>query len=231
MSEIMEKHSVSRLIGAPPGYVGYEEGGHLTEAVRRRPYSVVLLDEVEKAHSDVHEIFFQVFDKGMMEDSEGRQIDFKNTIIILTSNAAQDVIINLCKDPELLPGAEGLEKAMRGPLTKVFPDALLNRLVVVPYYPISPEMLQRIIGMNLKRLEKRIVENHKVPFSYDPEVPKLIAQRCTELERGARLVDAIITNTLLPEVGREFLQRLASGQAINRVHIGARDGGFAFAFD
>jgi len=231
MSEFQEAHTVSTLKGSPPGYVGYGEGGILTEAVRRRPYSVVLLDEVEKAHSDVHEIFFQVFDKGMMEDSEGRQIDFKNTIIILTSNAAQDVIINLCKDPELLPGAEGLEKAMRGPLTKVFPDALLNRLVVVPYYPISPEMLQRIIGMNLKRLEKRIVENHKVPFSYDPEVPKLIAQRCTELERGARLVDAIITNTLLPEVGREFLQRLASGQAINRVHIGARDGGFAFAFD
>ena len=231
MSEFQEAHTVSTLKGSPPGYVGYGEGGILTEAVRRRPYSVVLLDEVEKAHPDVHEVFFQVFDKGMMEDSEGRMIDFKNTIIILTSNAAQETIINLCKDPELLPGAEGLEKAMRGPLTKVFPDALLNRLVVVPFYPISPDMMQRIIGMNLKRLEKRVVENHKVPFGYDPEVPKLIAQRCTELERGARLVDAIITNTLLPEISREFLERLAAGKPVKRVQILAKDGGFAFAFD
>src|SRR5262249_31090010 len=149
------------------------------EAVRRRPYSVVLLDEVEKAHRDVHEIFFQVFDKGWMEDAEGRFIDFKNTILILTTNAAQDVIVNVCKDPELLPAAEGLEKALRGPLTKVFPDALLNRLVVVPYYPISKEMLRRIIQLNLARVEKRVQENHKVPFTYDASVPDLIAQRCT----------------------------------------------------
>src|SRR6266403_340098 len=167
MSEYQEAHAVSTLKGAPPGYVGYGEGGVLTEAVRRRPYSVVLLDEVEKAHSDVHEVFFQVFDKGWMEDAEGRYIDFKNTIIILTSNASQDVIINLCKDPELMPNAEGLEKAMRGPLTKVFPDALLNRLVVVPYYPISKEVLQRIIKLNLARVEKRVKENHKVPFTFD----------------------------------------------------------------
>jgi type VI secretion system protein VasG len=145
MSEFQEAHTVSTLKGSPPGYVGYGEGGILTEAVRRRPYSVVLLDEVEKAHHDVHEIFFQVFDKGWMEDAEGKYIDFKNTIIILTSNAAQDVIINMCKDPELMPNAEGMEKAMRTPLTKVFPDALLNRLVVVPYYPISKEVLQSII--------------------------------------------------------------------------------------
>src|SRR5205085_4172161 len=139
MSEFQEAHTVSTLKGSPPGYVGYGEGGVLTEAVRRRPYSVVLLDEVEKAHPDVHEIFFQVFDKGWMEDGEGRSIDFKNTIIILTSNAAQDVIINMCKDPELMPDVEGLEKAMRGPLVKVFPDALLNRLLVVPFFPISKE--------------------------------------------------------------------------------------------
>ena len=231
MSEFQEAHTVSTLKGSPPGYVGYGEGGVLTEAVRRRPYSVVLLDEVEKAHHDVHEIFFQVFDKGWMEDAEGRYIDFKNTIIILTSNAAQDVIINMCKDPELMPDAEGLEKAMRQPLTKVFPDALLNRLVVVPFYPISKEVLQRIIRLNLSRVEKRVMENHKVPFTYEDAVPELIGQRCTELERGARMVDALITNTMLPEIGREFLSRLAAGSEVKRVHATAKDGNFAFAFD
>jgi type VI secretion system protein VasG len=231
MSEFQEAHTVSTLKGSPPGYVGYGEGGVLTEAVRRRPYSVVLLDEVEKAHPDVHEIFFQVFDKGWMEDAEGRYIDFKNTIIILTSNAAQDVIISMCKDPELMPNGEGLEKAMRAPLTKVFPDALLNRLVVVPYYPISKEVLQRIIKLNLSRVQKRVKENHRVPFTYEDSVPELIGQRCTELERGARMVDALITNTMLPEIGREFLSRLAAGSDIKRVHASVQDGNFAFAFD
>ncbi len=231
MSEYQEAHTVSTLKGSPPGYVGYGEGGVLTEAVRRHPYSVVLLDEVEKAHHDVHEIFFQVFDKGWMEDAEGKFIDFKNTIIILTSNAAQDVIINMCKDPELMPNAEGMEKAMRTPLTKVFPDALLNRLVVVPYYPISKEILQSIIKLNLARVAKRVRENHKVPFTFDDSVPELIGQRCTELERGARMVDALITNTMLPEIGREFLSRLAAGSEIKRVHIAVKDGNFAFGFD
>ena len=230
MSEFQEAHTVSTLKGSPPGYVGYGEGGILTEAVRRRPYSVVLLDEVEKAHSDVHEIFFQVFDKGWMEDAEGRHIDFKNTIILLTSNAAQDVIINMCKDPDLMPNAEGLEKAMRGPLTKVFPDALLNRLMVLPFYPISKEMLKIIIGLNLKKVERRIAENHKVPFTYSPEVPELIAKRCTELERGARMVDAMITNTMLPDIGRELLTRLAEGQAVTKVEITVKDGAFQYSF-
>ena len=231
MSEYQEAHTVSTLKGSPPGYVGYGEGGVLTEAVRRHPYSVVLLDEVEKAHHDVHEIFFQVFDKGWMEDAEGKYIDFKNTIIILTSNAAQDVIINMCKDPELMPNAEGMEKAMRTPLTKVFPDALLNRLVVVPFYPISKEVLQRIIKLNLSRVGKRVQENHKVPFTFEDSVPELIGQRCTELERGARMVDAMITNTMLPEIGREFLSRLAAGSEIKRVHIGVNDGAFNYNFD
>jgi type VI secretion system protein VasG len=231
MSEFQEAHTVSTLKGSPPGYVGYGEGGVLTEAVRRRPYSVVLLDEVEKAHKDVHEIFFQVFDKGWMEDAEGRYIDFKNTIIILTSNAAQDVIISMCKDPELMPSAEGLEKAMRGPLTKIFPDALLNRLVVVPFYPITKEVLHRIIRLNLSRVEKRVKENHKVPFTYDDSVPELIGQRCTELERGARMVDALITNTMLPEIGREFLSRLAAGAELKRVHVTAKDGNFTYTYD
>jgi type VI secretion system protein VasG len=231
MSEFQEAHTVSTLKGSPPGYVGYGEGGVLTEAVRRRPYSVVLLDEVEKAHPDVHEIFFQVFDKGWMEDAEGRYIDFKNTIILLTSNAAQDVIINMCKDPDLMPTAEGLEKAMRTPLTKVFPDALLNRLVVVPYYPISKEVLERIVKLNLERVAARVRDNHKIPFTYDPTVPVLIGQRCTELERGARMVDAMITNTILPEIGREILNRLASGAPAARVHLSAADGNFKYAYD
>jgi type VI secretion system protein VasG len=231
MSEFQEAHTVSTLKGSPPGYVGYGEGGVLTEAVRRRPYSIVLLDEVEKAHHDVHEMFFQVFDKGWMEDAEGRYIDFKNTIIILTSNAAQDVIINMCKDPELMPDAESMEKAMRVPLTKVFPDALLNRLVVVPYYPISKEVLHRIIKLNLSKVEKRVKANHKVPFTYENSVLDLIGQRCTELERGARMVDALITNTILPEIGREFLGRLANGSPPRRVHVNVTDGRFAYSFD
>jgi type VI secretion system protein VasG len=231
MSEFQEAHTVSTLKGSPPGYVGYGEGGVLTEAVRRHPYSVVLLDEVEKAHPDVHEIFFQVFDKGWMEDAEGRYIDFKNTIILLTSNAAQDVIINMCKDPDLMPSAEGLEKAMRTPLTKVFPDALLNRLVVVPYYPISKDVLQRIIKLNLSRVGKRILENHKVPFTYDDSVLELIGQRCTELERGARLVDAMITNTMLPEIGREILNRMVNSNPATRVHVSTAEGGFKFDFE
>jgi type VI secretion system protein VasG len=231
MSEFQEAHTVSTLKGSPPGYVGYGEGGVLTEAVRRRPYSVVLLDEVEKAHPDVHEIFFQVFDKGWMEDGEGRSIDFKNTIIILTTNAAQDIIVNMCKDPDIMPNPEGLEKALRAPLVKVFPDALLNRLVVVPYYPISKEMLQMIIKLNLSRVEKRVQANHKVPFTFDDSVPELIGKRCTELERGARMVDALITNTLLPEIGREFLNRLVAGSNIRRVHVGTNNGNFSFAFD
>ena len=162
----------------------------------------------------------------LMEDAEGRLIDFKNTIILLTSNAAQELIINLCKDPELMPTAEALEKAMRGPLVKVFPDALLNRLVVVPYYPISKEILKQIIGLNLRRVERRVAENYKIPFTYDPAVPELIALRCTELERGARLVDAMITNQLLPEIGRELLSRLADGRGFKRIHLSVKDGAF-----
>jgi type VI secretion system protein VasG len=230
MSEFQESHTVSTLKGAPPGYVGYGEGGKLTEAVRRRPYSVVLLDEVEKAHPDVHEIFFQVFDKGWMEDGEGRFIDFKNTLIILTSNAAQDVVTSLCKDPELIPDAEALEKAMRTPLTKVFPDALLNRLVVVPYYPISQQMLRTIITLNLRKVEKRVKENHGIPFHYGEDVIDLIVQRCTELERGARLVDAIVTNQLLPEIGREFLTRMMEGRPLEKITVKAESGDFAFEF-
>jgi type VI secretion system protein VasG len=230
MSEYQEAHTVSTLKGAPPGYVGYGEGGVLTEAVRRRPYSVVLLDEVEKAHPDVHEIFFQVFDKGWMEDGEGRVIDFKNTLILLTTNAGTDLIMNLCRDPELMPDPEGIAKALREPLLKVFPPALLGRLVVIPYYPLSDEMIGAIARLQLGRIEKRIRETHKVPFSYDDEVIKLITSRCTELESGGRMIDAILTNTVLPRISEEFLVRMMEGKTIERVHVSVDEMEFKYMF-
>ncbi|MBL8736757.1 MAG: type VI secretion system ATPase TssH [Planctomycetes bacterium] len=231
MSEFQEAHTVSTLKGAPPGYVGYGEGGILTEAVRRKPYSVVLLDEVEKAHSDVHEIFFQVFDKGVMEDGEGRLIDFKNTIILLTSNVGSDLIMNMCKDPELLPEPEGIAKAMREPLLKVFPAALLGRLVVIPYYPLSETMIRNISKLQLRRVEKRVADRYKVPFSYSDDVLKTIVARCTELESGGRMIDAILTNTILPTMSREFLERMMEGREIKKVAIGVKDGEFTYQFD
>ncbi|HEY2343922.1 MAG TPA: type VI secretion system ATPase TssH, partial [Chthoniobacteraceae bacterium] len=231
MSEFQEAHTVSTLKGAPPGYVGYGEGGVLTEAVRRRPYSVVLLDEVEKAHPDVHEIFFQVFDKGVMEDGEGRMIDFKNTIILLTTNAGSDLIMNMCKDPDLLPDPEGIAKALRTPLLKIFPAALLGRLVVVPYYPLSDAMLKSIIRLQLGRIEKRVRANHNVNFTYDDNVVNLIASRCTELESGGRMVDAILTQTMLPEISKEFLNRLMDGKPVASVTVTAKDNNFQYSFD
>ena len=231
MSEFQEGHSVSTLKGSPPGYVGYGEGGILTEAVRRKPYSVVLLDEVEKAHPDVHEIFFQVFDKGWMEDAEGRYIDFKNTLILLTSNVGTEMVMNLCKDPELMPDPAAIAKTLRDPLLKVFPAALLGRLVVIPYYPLSDDMLANIIRLQLGRIQKRIAEQHKIPFVFDDAVVKLIASRCNELESGARVVDAILTNTMLPKISEEFLTRIMQGQPVSRVELSVRDGEFSYAFD
>src|SRR5918993_2915064 len=199
MSEFQEAHTVSTLKGSPPGYVGYGEGGVLTEAVRRRPYSVVLLDEVEKAHSDVHELFFQVFDKGWMEDGEGRRIDFRNTIILLTSNVGTELIMGMCRDPELMPEPEGIAKALREPLLKTFPAALLGRLVVIPYYPLSDTMLASIVRLQLGRIARRVSEHHRIPFTYDDEAVQLLVSRCTEVESGGRMIDAILTNTVLPE--------------------------------
>ncbi len=230
MSEFQEAHTVSTLKGAPPGYVGYGEGGVLTEAVRRRPYSIVLLDEVEKAHKDVHEVFFQVFDKGRMEDGEGRMIDFKNTIILLTSNVGSDLIMNMCKDPELMPDPAGIGKALREPLLKAFPAAFLGRLVVVPFYPLGDEVLRKIIRLQLGRIEKRIQENHKIPFTYDDEVVELVNSRCTEVESGARTIDAILSHTLLPEISSEILSRMLEGESLTRIHIGVKDAGFAYSF-
>jgi type VI secretion system protein VasG len=231
MSEFQEAHTVSTLKGAPPGYVGYGEGGILTEAVRRRPYSVVLLDEVEKAHPDVHEIFFQVFDKGMMEDGEGRLIDFKNTIILLTTNVGSDLIANMCKDPEMMPSPEGVAKALRQPLLKVFPAALLGRLVVIPYYPLSDPMLRSIIRLQLSRVQNRVSQNRDITFSYDDAVVDLIASRCTELESGGRMVDAILTQTLLPEISRELLTRLMEGTSPQKVDVTVKEGTFAYHYE
>jgi type VI secretion system protein VasG len=230
MSEFQEAHTVSTLKGAPPGYIGYGEGGVLTEAVRRKPYSVVLLDEVEKAHPDVHEIFFQVFDKGIMEDGEGRLIDFKNTLIILTSNAGTDLIMSMCRDPELMPEPDEVAKALREPLLKVFPPALLGRLLVIPYYPLGDAMMGDIIRLQLNRIAARILDHHKVPFTYDDAVVKLIASRCTEPESGGRMIDAILTNTMLPAISGAFLTRLMDGDPIARVQVGVADGDFTYAF-
>jgi type VI secretion system protein VasG len=231
MSEFQEAHTVSTLKGSPPGYVGYGEGGVLTEAVRRRPYSVILLDEVEKAHPDVHEIFFQVFDKGMMDDAEGRRIDFKNTVILLTTNVGSELIMNMCRDPDLMPAADGLAEALRQPLLQVFPAALLGRMIVIPYYPLNDAMIDQITRLQLHRIQQRIADSHKAPFTYDDAVVTLVASRCTEVESGGRMIDAILTNTVLPNLSEEFLTRMMEGEPISRVHVGVEGAEFTYAFD
>jgi type VI secretion system protein VasG len=229
MSEFQEAHTVSTLKGSPPGYVGYGEGGVLTEAVRRRPYSVVLLDEVEKAHPDVLELFFQVFDKGQMEDGEGREIDFKNTIIILTSNAATDTIMKLTADPETMPSPEGLSKTIKPELDKVFKPAFLGRLVVVPFYPVRDENLKQIIRLKLGKIKRRLMENHRVELTWSDAVVDQVAARCTEVESGARNVDNILTNTMLPAISRQLLTAMAEGQAVNAVKVDVDESG-AFVY-
>jgi type VI secretion system protein VasG len=231
MSEFQEAHTVSTLKGAPPGYVGYGEGGVLTEAVRRKPYSVVLLDEIEKAHPDVHEIFFQVFDKGVMEDGEGRSIDFRNTLILLTSNVGTDLIMSMCRDPELMPEVEEIAKALRQPLLKVFPPALLGRLIIIPYLPLSDAVMGDIISLQLNRIASRVTLRHGVPFTYSEDVVRLVASRCNEPESGGRMIDAILTNTLLPDISGALLSRLLAGEAVARVHVDVDDGAFSYAFD
>ena len=231
MSEFQEAHTVSTLKGAPPGYVGYGEGGVLTEAVRRKPYSVVLLDEIEEAHSDVHEIFFQVFDKGVMEDGEGRQIDFRNTLILLTSNVGTDLVMSMCADPDLIPETDEIAKALREPLLKVFPPALLGRLIVIPYLPLSPDVMKNIIRLQMGRIATRVTFRHGVPFTFGDDVIDLIASRCNEPESGGRMIDAILTNTLLPDISGALLNRMLSGEKVARVHVGVEDSAFTYAFD
>jgi type VI secretion system protein VasG len=224
MSEYQEAHTVSSLKGSPPGYVGYGEGGVLTEAVRRKPYSVVLLDEVEKAHPDVMELFFQVFDKGVLEDGEGREIDFKNTIILLTSNVGTDTIMKLCADPDTKPEPQGILDAIKPELHKAFKPALLGRMVTVPFYPISDDILRLIIKLQLGKIRQRIADNHGAQFSYDDAVIETVASRCTDVDSGARNVYNILTGTMLPDMSGEVLSRMAAGEGISKVHVTVGDG-------
>jgi type VI secretion system protein VasG len=220
MTEFKEEHKVSLLMGSPPGYVGYGEGGILTEAVRRRPYSVVLLDEMEKAHPGVQDVFFQVFDKGNMKDGEGRDIDFKNTVIIMTSNAGTDLIAKLFADPETAPDAAGLADALRPELAKYFKPAFLGRVTLVPYFPLSEDIIKQIVTLQLDRIRRRVREAYKADFDYEPAVVETIAARCTESSSGARNVENILSRTLLPELSADVLARLANGDGINRVSVG-----------
>ena len=219
MSEFKEEHKVSTLMGSPPGYVGYGEGGVLTEAVRRRPYSVVLLDEMEKAHPGVQDVFYQVFDKGMLRDGEGRDIDFKNTVIIMTSNAGTDAIHKLCADPETMPDAAGLAEALRPELLKIFKPAFLGRVTLVPYFPLGDEIMKQIVELQLKRIARRVADNYKAKFTFAPQLVDGIAQRCKEVESGARNIDHILTRGLLPEMSAQFLARMADGLALKSVDV------------
>lgn len=230
MSEYQEAHTVSSLKGSPPGYVGYGEGGVLTEAVRRRPYSVVLLDEIEKAHPDVLELFFQVFDKGRMEDGEGREIDFRNTLIILTSNAGTDLVMQACNESEELPTVAYLNDLLKPELNRTFKPAFLGRTAVIPYYPLRDENMRKIVRLKLNKIGKRIKANHGAQFQYDDAVVDAIANRCTEVDSGARNIDNILTGTVLPEVSGHVLERMATGSGIETIQIGVgEDGSFTYA--
>jgi type VI secretion system protein VasG len=229
MSEYQEAHTVSSLKGAPPGYVGYGEGGVLTEAVRRRPYAVVLLDEVEKAHPDVMELFFQVFDKGLLEDGEGREIDFKNTVILLTSNVGTDTTMKICADPETRPEPGALAEALRPELLRTFPAALLGRMITVPYYPLDASALKLIIALQLGKIRKRLEQNHGAELVYEESLLDAVVARCSEPQSGARNVDHILTRSLLPEISTEILARMARGETLRRVKVGlAADGAFSY---
>ncbi|HEX2891263.1 type VI secretion system ATPase TssH [Vineibacter terrae] len=225
MSEFKEEHKVSMLVGSPPGYVGYGEGGVLTEAVRRHPYSVVLLDEVEKAHPGVQDVFYQVFDKGMLRDGEGRDIDFKNTVIILTSNAGTDLIAKLCADPDTRPNPDALNEALHPELLKTFKPAFLGRITIVPYYPLDEATIKKIVRLQLGRVVKRVAENYKAPMTYADDMVDTIAARCTEVASGARNIEQIIQRTLLPELSSNFLGALADGKVIHKVHVGVDKAG------
>ncbi|WP_086998890.1 type VI secretion system ATPase TssH [Rhizobium sullae] len=231
MSEFQEAHTVSTLKGAPPGYVGYGKGGVLTEAVRRRPYSVILLDEVEKAHPDVHEIFFQVFDKGMMDDSEGRRIDFRNTLILLTSNVGSDVIMKRTDGGRTRPPLEELESALRPPLLKVFPPAFLGRVIVVPYYPLSDLMIDAITQHHFAKIARRLRASHDAELVIGNGVLELIKARCTSVESGGRMIDAILTNTLLPTLSQGVLNWALEGKRLTKATVGASAEGFTYAFE
>ena len=228
MSEFKEEHKVSLLMGSPPGYVGYGEGGVLTEAVRRRPYSVILLDEMEKAHPGVQDIFYQVFDKGAMKDGEGRDIDFKNTVIIMTSNAGTDMVMKLCADPETRPDADKLGEAIRPELLKVFKPAFLGRVTVIPYFPLADDVLRGICELKLAAIRRRVEANYKARFSYTPEVVATVVSRCHEVDSGARNIDHILTGSMLPELSSRLLARMAEGVPVTDVKIVIENGGIGY---
>ncbi len=229
MSEFKEEHKVSMLLGSPPGYVGYGEGGVLTEAVRRKPYSVVLLDEMEKAHPGVQDIFYNLFDKGTIRDGEGRDIDFRNTVIIMTSNAGEEHIRAMCASSEELPDPEVLLDNFRPQLLRYFKPAFLGRTTVIPYYPLSDENLMKICKINMNRIEKRVKEHYNAGFSYDDDVMLNIVARSQEVDTGARNIENILTRTMLPALASECLARMAKGESISKIHIGAtEDGGFSY---
>ncbi|WP_431103707.1 type VI secretion system ATPase TssH [Roseateles noduli] len=239
MSEFQEAHTVSTLKGAPPGYVGYGQGGVLTEAVRRRPYSIVLLDEIEKAHPDVHELFFQVFDKGRMEDGEGRSIDFRNTVILLTSNVGSECLMRLCADEAVTPEPDVLAQALQGPLSRVFPAALLGRMVTVPYRPLSPALMGRIARQRLARIQVRAMERHGVAVDFDPEFVAALLARCDQPESGGRVIDRVLSDTVLPRISLELLSRIGGGPSpklsappppLSAIRVGAAEGAFTYAF-
>jgi type VI secretion system protein VasG len=231
MSEFQEAHTVSTLKGAPPGYVGYGEGGVLTEAVRRKPHSVVLLDEVEKAHPDVHEVFFQVFDKGQMEDGEGRMIDFRNTLILLTTNVGTERIQSLCGDPALMPDAAALSQALHEPLRKTFPAALLGRMTTVAYHPLDRALLGDIVRLQMRKVAERIAQRYAIPMAYDAQVIELIVSRCTQHETGGRMIDSVLTQAVLPEISRRFIQAQMAATPLAAVRIEVKDGDFHYRFE
>ncbi len=232
MPEFKEEHKVSMLLGSPPGYVGYGEGGVLTEAVRRKPYSVILLDEMEKAHSGVQDIFYNLFDKGTIKDGEGRDIDFRNTVIIMTSNAGEEHIRAICAAGEELPEPDILLDNFRPLLLNFFKPAFLGRTTVIPYYPLSDENLLKICKINMKRIEKRVRAHYDAEFSYDEDVLLHIVARSQEVDTGARNIENILTRTMLPAMASECLARLAANQDITKIHIGVtEESSFTYSID
>jgi type VI secretion system protein VasG len=230
MSEFKEEHKVSLLMGSPPGYVGYGEGGVLTEAVRRKPYSVILLDEMEKAHPGVQDVFYQVFDKGQMKDGEGRDINFRNCVILMTTNAGTEIVKNLCADPETRPAADAFTQAVFPKLLEHFKPAFLGRVQVIPYYTLADDVLRSIIKLKLGKIARRMDENYRAKLTWSDDVVENIATRCTEADTGARNIDNILSRTLLPELSAEFLSRLAEGEKVKAAKVSIGDGG-AFRYE
>ena len=229
MSEFKEEHKVAMLMGSPPGYIGYGEGGVLTEAIRRKPYSVVLLDEMEKAHVGVQDVFYQVFDKGNMKDGEGRDIDFKNTVIIMTTNAGTDLIKSICSDPDTTPDADGFIEAVFPELLKTFKPAFLGRVSVIPYYPLSDDVMSKIIRLKLGKIASRVADSYKADFNYSDAVVDTILSRCTEVDTGARNVDHILNRSLLPALSAQVLAGLAEGKQIQSIGVEAENDGFSYS--